>query len=101
MPNTPKYNFGEIVRVLKQREPVKRNVANLEGYISGRAQNDNGFWSYAVFLYELEHNWSFDEDMLETTGKFDDSLSQHGSIRIRMEGQQGVVVPSDDDDIED
>jgi hypothetical protein len=83
--------------VLKQSEPADRNVVNPEGYINGRAQNETGLWSYAVFLYEADRNWSFDEGMLETTGKFDESRLTNTMLCIRMEGNHGIVVPREEE----
>jgi hypothetical protein len=95
--NGPKFNFREIVRIIKQDGPVKRDVVGLEGRISGRAQDENGDWSYAVFLYQLDENWMFDEDMLQTMGTFDEHKPTGMSIRIRMEGQRGIVVRPDEE----
>jgi hypothetical protein len=93
---SPKFNFKEIVRIVSQREPVKQPVIGLVGYVSGRAQDENGLWSYTIFLYDLEECWSFDEEMLKTTANFDASLLENKFIRVRMNGRHARVVNSDE-----
>jgi hypothetical protein len=81
----PEYDFYEIVRVIS---PKKRGY---EGAILGMSQNDLGKWGYAVFLYEENTVWDFQEDELEPTGRKDrrESFYDGTTIRVQVDPDTG------------
>ena len=64
----PKFVFREIVRIINSKHE-ETFVLNLEGRISGMAVDDEGFWTYGVFIFDINEVWGFDEEDLESTGR--------------------------------
>lgn len=79
----PKYSFDEIVQIINSKHDDV-TVLNMTGYIAGMAINDDGVWTYGVYLFELEEVWRFDEKDLSSTGKFvDENFNKSGeTIKI-------------------
>lgn len=69
-----KFDFYEIVKI-KSNASNKVHLNNKTGYISGKAQENDDEWYYAVAIYDVDHLWCFDENELEFTGKFHDKES--------------------------
>ena len=63
-----KFEFFEIVRV-NPKSPSLEPIANTEGAILGKAQDEAGRWGYAVFIYSLDETWDLQESDLEATGR--------------------------------
>ena len=67
----PQFDFYEVVQVRNSEETDKLPVVGQEGAILGMAEEEEGRWNYAVFIYSLSECWHFGERELETTGKWD------------------------------
>jgi hypothetical protein len=70
MKQRPKFEFGEKIKIIST-QPTTRDVLGQIGAVVGKAQDENGRWSYAVWVYRDEICWSMNEEELETTGEFD------------------------------
>lgn len=65
-----KFKFYERVRVTSVN-PGLTSINSKLGAVLGKAQGDDGQWSYGVFIYETERVWTCCEDELTATGEFD------------------------------
>src|SRR5947209_7059316 len=82
---TPRFDFYEKVVVCAPGKPVHGKM----GAITGRAQNDDGTWGYAVHIYEGEAGWYLLEAELLATGEFDvrESFYDGTSIEVRVDSE--------------
>jgi immunity protein 31 of polymorphic toxin system len=62
-----RFDWYEKVRVTSAKHPIHGKL----GAILGKAQSEDGQWSYGVFIYDENCVWSCGEDELTTTGQFD------------------------------
>lgn len=93
MPN-PKFQFYGKVRVASNN-PELAEIGGEIGAILGIAENDDGSFGYAVFIYRDEICLNIAEDDLEATGEFDrrETFYDDSSIRVRVdELGQGWIV---------
>lgn len=94
-----KFQFYEIVRVAVAPEN-HAHVYDMEGAILGRAQDDNGAWTYAVHLYDLGSVWNFKEEMLQPTGRMDKRETfysgEHIKVIVDPETHEGKIAEEDD-----
>lgn len=88
MPESAKFDFYEMVRIFPA-EPRESEINGELGAIVGRAQDDDGIWSYAVYIYRDKECWSVDEADIHSTGEFDspDSFKSGTSIRVSQHGE--------------
>lgn len=63
-----KYNYYEVVEVISEK-PENAEAVGLKGAILGMAEEE-GIWSYSVYLFDKNESWSFNESDLESTGQF-------------------------------
>ena len=80
----------ERVRV-KTADRTKSAIDGLHGAIVGIARDDDGGWSYAVFIYDRGRVWSCQEAELTSTGEFDRKESFYSGESIRV-SEQGEVL---------
>ncbi len=82
----PKFQFFEIVRVTGDA-PDLAEVRGEYGAIVGRADHEDGTYSYGVFIYREERCWQIEENALEATGQHTDraALYDGTSIRVRVD----------------
>jgi hypothetical protein len=64
-----KFDFYEKVRCISD-EPAMLHLAGKKAAVLGRAQNDDGLWSYAIHVYGEPHCYTCAEYELESTGEF-------------------------------
>lgn len=83
-----RYGWYERVRVTSS-DPEKAEIDGKLGAILGKAQDEDGRWSYGVFLYDLQVVWTCQEDELDATGEFDqrESFYSGESIRVSQRGE--------------
>ena len=94
MSSTSRFGFYEKVRV-RSRGSTHGPVGDEVGAVLGKAQGDDGCWSYAVYIYRLETCWSLDEGELEPTGEFDsrETFYDGSSIRVQVdEAGRGLLA---------
>jgi hypothetical protein len=77
MTNKARFKFYEKVKIISTL-PNKQKVAGEIAAVLGKAQNDNGEWSYAVSVYRDNRCWSMNEEELGFTGEFDKRENFHG-----------------------
>ena len=65
-----KYRFYEVVQIADNCDRLKQ-LAGLEGAVMGMAQDEDGSWGYAVFIYQLGESWHVLEAELQPTGRMD------------------------------
>jgi len=63
-----KLDFFEVVTVCTDR-PALAGVNGLEGAILGMAEEDDGSWSYGVYLLDKEEVWDFMADEVKPAGR--------------------------------
>jgi hypothetical protein len=73
-----RFEWYEKVRVVSM-DPSKASISGEMGAILGKAQGDDGRWSYGVFIYNAGVVWSCWEDELTSTGEFDRRESFFGN----------------------
>lgn len=86
-----KFKFYEIVKI-KPDSTIQVKVHNEIGIVTGRAQEDDGSWSYAVSIPKDNGLcWSFEEDQLESTGKYTtrDKMYSGESIKVLVDPETG------------
>ena len=83
-----RFDWYERVRVVTA-DPAKAAIAGLLGAVLGKAQGDDGRWSYGVFVYDEQRVWSCWENELAPTGEFDrrESFYSGESIRVSQRGE--------------
>jgi hypothetical protein len=83
-----RFDWYERVRVATA-DPAKATIDGKLGAVLGKAQSDDGHWSYGVFVYDERVVWSCLEDELAPTGEFDRRESFYGgeSIRVSRHGE--------------
>ncbi len=89
-----KYEFYEIVRV---GEGCRfKHLVGLLGAILGKARNKDGYWNYAVYLYDLEMSWYLREDELTTTNQFESPEKFYDGTKVKIvvdpETGEGVIA---------
>lgn len=92
--SAPKFQFFEIVRVIG-KAPDLAEVRGEYGAIVGRADHEDGTYSYGVFIYREERCWQIAEDALKPTGQHTDreALYDGTSVRVRVdEDGKGYIV---------
>ena len=85
-----KFKFFEIVKIISNPEGFEQ-LQGKEGPVLGKAECDDGRWTYSVSLVELGENFSLDEDELESTGKFvkREDIYDGTSIRVSVDPKTG------------
>lgn len=70
-------------------DPAKAAIDGQLGAILGKAQGEDGRWSYGVFVYNQRLVWSCSENELAPTGEFDkrESFYSGESIRVSRHGE--------------
>ena len=88
MSDSAKFDFYEKVVVASARPELEPITGKL-GAILGRAQNDDGKWSYAIHVYGEDEGWSVYEAELHSTGEFDrrETFYDGTSIRVSEDGE--------------
>ena len=88
------FRFYEVVRIASDNHRYKQ-INGLSGYISGMAQNDDGNWIYAVFIFETERVWSLAEPDLVSNGTFvkkeDFETEERVNITVNPRTGEGMV----------
>lgn len=89
MGNEGRFAFYEKVRI-ETDGPFEVTMNGRLGAVLGRAQGDDGRWSYAVWIYELGETWCFHERDLIPTGEHDrrESFYSGESIRVGRHGER-------------
>ena len=92
-----RFEFYEVVRVSSQR-PEVQEIDTFEGAVLGRARNDKGEWSYAVYVLTLDETWNLNEAELTSTGRFmkREDFKDGESIRIAVDPETGEGKPGED-----
>ena len=87
MPN-PRFQFYEKVR-LASSKPELAEIHGAIGAVLGRAEHEDGSFSYGVYIYRDEICWSIAEEDLEATGDFDsrETFYDGTSIRVHVDEQ--------------
>jgi hypothetical protein len=85
-----RFDWYERVRVATA-DPAKALIDGRLGAVLGKAQCDDGRWSYGVFVYDDQLVWSCREDELIPTGEFDRRESFYSGEPIRV-SQQGELL---------
>lgn len=83
-----RFAWYEKVRVTTA-DPAKVTIHGKLGAILGKAEADDGRWSYGVFVYDERIVWCCWEDELNHTGEFDkrESFFSGESIRVSQRGE--------------
>lgn len=83
-----RFDWYERVRVITC-DPAKSAIDGQIGAVCGKAQGDDGRWSYGVYVYNERMVWSCWEDELDSTGEFDrrESFFSGMSIRVSQHGE--------------
>lgn len=94
-----KFEFYERVKILSAHP----NLEEVSGEISavlGKAENEEGKFSYAVFVYRDEKCWSVREEDLESTGEFDkrETFFSGEKIKIRVDEKGRGSISSDQEE---
>ena len=77
------FDFYEKVLI----ESTRPELAQINGKLAavlGRAQGDDGRWSYAAHVYDNDECFSCNEDDLKPTGEFDRRETFYDGISIRV-----------------
>lgn len=85
-----KFAFYEMVRCISG-DPAKANIVGKLAAVLGRAQNDDGLWSYAIHVYGEPNCYSVFESELEGTGEFARREDFYPGVSIRV-SQDGRIV---------
>lgn len=87
-PKEARYAFYEKVRIISDKPPLAEFNGRLAAVL-GKAQDDEGHWSYAVHIYGETYSWSCNEGDLEPTGEFDcrETFYSGESIRVSKDGK--------------
>ena len=82
-----KYDFFEVVEMIKSRK------VKMEGYILGKAQDEDGNWSYGVFVYDTQTVWSAAEGEVRSLGRFDEVAREEYKhrplVNVRVDAKTG------------
>lgn len=83
-----RFEWYEKVRV-NSDDPARAQINGELGVVLGKAQADDGSWTYGVHVYRTQIVWSCCEDELTATGEFDrrDSFYNDDSIRVSLCGE--------------
>jgi hypothetical protein len=83
-----RFDWYEKVRVATA-DLAKAAIDGKLGAVCGKAQGDDGRWSYGVFVYDEQVVWSCGEDELAPTGQFDrrESFYTGESVRVSRHGE--------------
>ena len=83
-----RFDWYERVQVATA-DPAKVSINGRLGAVLGKAQGDDGRWSYGVFVYDKQVVWSCGENELTPTGEFDrrESFYTGESIRVSQQGE--------------
>lgn len=65
-----RFDWYERVRI-STAEPAKTVINDHLGAVLGKAEDENGCWSYGVYVYQQRRVWLCREDELVSTGEFD------------------------------
>lgn len=89
-----KYIFCEVVRVKATRATLEA-IDGREGAILGMAQAEDGSWTYAVHIIDLDESWSIEESELVATGRTMKRQDFYGgevlSVEVDSETGEGSV----------
>jgi hypothetical protein len=82
------FGWYEKIRVTSA-DPTKASINGELGAVLGKAQGDDGRWSYSVFIYNVGIVWSCWEEELVSTGEFAqrESFFTGESIRVSRRGE--------------
>jgi hypothetical protein len=83
-----KSDFYEVVTVTGL-EPGIAIIVGERGYVAGRALDEGDSWGCAVYIYSQEKCWCVGEEMLTSTGTFDEHERDRAkqSIRVNLKGE--------------
>jgi hypothetical protein len=83
-----RFDWYERVRVATT-DPTKAAINGRLGAVLGKAQGEDGRWSYGVFVDDQQRVWSCEENELISTGEFDCRASFYSgeSIRVSPRGE--------------
>ena len=87
MPDNAKSDYYEKVRCVSD-DPAKSHIGGKLAAVLGRAQHDDGSWSYAIHVYGERYCFSVLETELESTGEFArrEEFYSGASIRVSQDG---------------
>jgi hypothetical protein len=84
--------FGWYEKVMvNSGDPAKNSINGKLGAVLGKAQSDDGRWSYAVSIYDSGIVWSCCDDELISTGEFDTRESFYGGDTVRVNSRGEIV----------
>ena len=85
-----KFEFFEVVKITSKPEGYE-HLQGKEGPVVGKAECDDGRWTYSVSLAELGENFSLYEDELSSTGKFvkREDIYDGFSIKVSVDPRTG------------
>jgi hypothetical protein len=78
-----RFDWYEQVRV-ESTEIAKDEINGKLGAILGKAQGEDGRWTYGVYIYDQGLVWSCTDEELSPTGKFDRRASFYDGTSIRV-----------------
>ena len=89
-----RFEFFEIVRVDGEPEGLEY-LCGKAGPVLGKAECDDGSWTYAVYLEDLGESFSLSEDDLSGTGRFvrREDIYDGSSIRVPVNPKTGDGKP--------
>lgn len=86
--------FFEVVKVRAARAALEA-IDGREGAILGMAQSEDGSWTYAVHILDLDESWSIGESELVATGRTMTRQDFYGgevlSVEVDSETGEGRV----------
>jgi hypothetical protein len=78
-----KFDFYEVVRVLPTGK-YPHGVSGAFGAVLGRAETDDGLWTYTLSIEGVEETWSFNEEELEATGQRKTRSDFYDGTKLRV-----------------
>jgi hypothetical protein len=95
MATLPKFQFYEIVRI-NSNNPELAEIQGETGAILGRSDEENGLYSYGVFIDRDEICWCVAEEDIESTGvvlQRADFYDDNRVIRVQVDEQgRGIIA---------
>ena len=85
-----KFEFFEVVRITPKPEGFEC-LHGKEGPVLGKAECDDGQWTYSVYLEDLGGTFSLYEDELASAGKFvkREDIYDGSSVRVAVDPETG------------
>jgi hypothetical protein len=87
---TAKFEFFQVVRITSKPKGFE-HLQGKEGPVLGKAECDEGRWTYSVSLAELGENISLYAHEISSTGKFvkREDIYDGSSIRVSVDPETG------------